>query len=250
MNKLKKTACLYGFLSGLIVFICGFFTLNIMYIVWKAQNPGSALRSLYGYKAACIGDPLCLPMIIGSLTARNILTKDKPKKWQKNLCCIIGGAGALTGLIIQLSWLISDSTELNWTIPALHRFNIPGWEHFIFFIAMIGVIMFLLFKKTFYTEKNETFSRNVLMLDFLTAFGGSFFIQLHTIDEYCKLGDSVKILIISSLLLLVFLVSLQTVQIVLMKKSKYSFTKKQIVLSYLVILTANIISCFVSLLIQ
>ena len=196
-----------GVLSGGIVFLCSFFTLNILYLIWRHHNPESTLRGLYDYKAAAIGDPICLPLLIGSLTARAILTAQTPKPWQKRCCMTFGILGGLVGAFLQATWLLRDDMELNWSIPELHHFNSAGWIHAVFFTLVIGAIVYLLFRRALYPER-ETAQKPLLILDFIADFSACFFMQLHAHDEYLKFGSRVPILLLTAGATLIILVLL------------------------------------------
>ena len=44
-------------------------------------------------------------------------------------------AGGLVGVGIQAQWLAANRPCLNWTLPAAHTFNGPGWYHAVFLTA-------------------------------------------------------------------------------------------------------------------
>lgn len=240
----EKCAAKAGLISGGAVFLCGFFTLNILYMIWRRQNPDSTLRGLYDYKAAAIGDPICLPLLIGTLTARAVLTAHTPKSWQK-LCCITAGIlGVLSGILIQAAWLLRDDMELNWSIPALHHFNAAGWEHAVFFALVIGAIMYLLFRRALYPEKAAA-QKKLLLLDFAADFSACFFMQLHAHDEYLKFGDRVPVLLLTAAATLIILILLHGCRILQTARNKAAHPNDSAA-AWIPIFAAGILSLMIS----
>lgn len=90
------------------------------------------------YRAAVIGDGVCLPVLIAALTSAACETGATPKDRRATGWATI--AGAAVGIGIQASWLLSPDTKLNWTIPRPHTFNAPGWYHAAFFVAVTTVV--------------------------------------------------------------------------------------------------------------
>lgn len=240
----EQHAAKAGILAGGAVFLCGFFTLNILYMMWRQQNPESMLRGLYDYKAAAIGDPVCLPLLIGSLTARAVLTAQTPKSWQK-LCCIAAGIlGVLSGILIQVTWLLRDDMELNWSIPSLHHFNAAGWEHAVFFALVIGAIMYLLFRRALYPEKNAA-RKKLLLLDFTADFSACFFMQLHAHDEYLKFGNRVPVLLLTAAVTLLILILLHGCRLLQAARQKDAHPNESAA-AWIPIFTSGILSMMIS----
>ncbi|MBO6243541.1 MAG: hypothetical protein J6O41_03110 [Clostridia bacterium] len=63
----KKKAIIKGILSSIIIFISGYGMLSIIYFYWLHTTNSINLKGLYDYKASAIGDPICLPILIGCL---------------------------------------------------------------------------------------------------------------------------------------------------------------------------------------
>lgn len=59
----KKKAVLIGIFSGMAVLSFGFI---IMYLMWKVIGNPQGLRGFFFYRAATIGDGICLPILVGS----------------------------------------------------------------------------------------------------------------------------------------------------------------------------------------
>ena len=74
-KEINNKATVLGVLSAVMVFLFGFMTMLIIYIIWRKNNPSSQLPGLFYYKAAAIGDPICLPLIIGVLVFHNYSPK-------------------------------------------------------------------------------------------------------------------------------------------------------------------------------
>ena len=126
--------------AGLAVFLLGF---GVMNLFWHFDVKDPALLGLYSYRAATIGDGLCLPCITASAVFY-LLSHPSVNRRERKLSWIIGVVFGLLGAAVQASWLISDTTGLNWTIPRQHYFNMAGWYHALFFAGMLfltGVLM-------------------------------------------------------------------------------------------------------------
>ena len=175
-------ATIGGLFIGLFVFLSGF---GMMYCLWKMIGTSAGLPGLFDYSAATIGDGICLPIMVGSLLAFEIYNRDLMQN--KRTCVITGYLFSLVGLGVQLSWLLSDKTKLNWSIPVLHQFNVAGWYHSIFFIAMFGIVAFhMCMLWQILKNKESAFSWyeiNVLLLFVAT---GSLFIFLFLKDDYSE----------------------------------------------------------------
>ena len=135
MKGTKNKYILCGIIASAITFLTGFCMLFFMY---KIINPSNDLPGLFYYKAATYGDAIGLTILIGSLVAfakknGNFITK---KKYSIIMAIICG----CIGIAIQASWIISDSTVLNWTIPKQHFFNIAGWWHAVFFVGIFATL--------------------------------------------------------------------------------------------------------------
>lgn len=182
----RKYAITVGILAGGMVFLLGFF---VMFWLWKIIGTYSALPGLFDYRAATIGDSVCLPIMTGSLVMF-LLANNNLKKTQMVFVRTIFILALLGGICIQMKWLLDDETKLNWSIPILHYFNAAGWYHSLFFIGMCGVTAGLLLA-TFLTLKNKT--GNIGLYDSIsvsTAIGaGNLFLLLHIADDYADIDN-------------------------------------------------------------
>ncbi len=178
----KNRVVLYGAFGAAITWLCGF---GVMYLLWRKIGTINELPGFFDYHAATYGDGICLPILVGAGIAflRNNkrdceLVYIRKCRWIVIVMTLIGG-------LIQASWLISDRTALNWSIPIQHHFNIAGWYHSIFFIGMFGVIAYLL-ARIWCTIRNKTSDYTWLDKDLLLLFvtAGTLFILLFASDDY------------------------------------------------------------------
>ena len=201
-NKTWIKVVMKAIASGLLTFCAGF---GVMWILWECSNKGIALRGFDYYLAAFWGDRICLPIFIGSAVAY-ILSNQKLGKKDNLICIIIGLDGALIAIAIQASWLISDDTILNWTIPKLHYFNFAGWYHALFFVAMFGVIGYILSRIWLFRKKmlstQITIQEDVFLA--MTIGAMSSFLFLNGIDNYIEKYTLMQIMLYAYLLLLLF----------------------------------------------
>lgn len=104
----------------------------------------------------------------------------------------------LIGIYMQISWLVSSQTELNWTITKIHHFTIAGWYHAIFF-----VIMFYLLTKI---VREMILSRYCLggthkYAYILTWLAGTGYFFMHLINDYLTYENYQMYIIISSVIM-------------------------------------------------
>lgn len=169
MKRKRTVVC--GCMLGLIVLLSGF---GMMCVLWNMSDIPDTLRGLFSYKAATIGDAVCLPVLTGALY---ILTGERKlsSKGEKT-CRGMAVIAFLMGMAVQASWLISDKTILNWSIPVLHHFNIAGWYHSIFFCLMFGVITYLFSRVWFAMHEQVLFTKlDNVFLSLAIAAGSTFF---------------------------------------------------------------------------
>ena len=108
-----KRSIFVGIFSGLIVFFSGF---AVMYLLWiRIGNPLN-LPGFFSYKAATIGDGICLPIMIGSMVAFNHRNKTNGVLGRK-VSLVLMLFASLVAVGMQASWLLRDDTVLNWSIP-------------------------------------------------------------------------------------------------------------------------------------
>lgn len=161
---------------GLIVFLCGFGTMFLFYSLPIYNN--TSLPGLFHYKTALIGDSICLPLLTASLYYS--CSKNNTNK-KSRASVLIGLIFGLLGTIIQAKWLLSNSTNLNWTIPKPHYFNCPGWCHAVFFITMFFTLGFL-FTKLWISNRN-TISKEYSFAKTLIWFSSSLFAYFYCYDH-------------------------------------------------------------------
>ena len=168
-----------GITGALLTLISGF---TVMYLFWinDVQNPN--LRGFFSYKAATFGDGICLPFLVGcSLVC--ILYGQREKFRFCRPCIFIGLIGAIVGAIVQASWIISDKTLLNWTIPKLHYFTAAGYYHGVFFVLMFGYIGFALSSIWSLRRKNTfTFKQEICFWGIISS--GSGFLYCLALDDW------------------------------------------------------------------
>ena len=184
MNKEKRKALVIGLIYGGGVFIAGYFVLLIMWIVGDYPL---YLRGFFYYKAATIGDGICLPVMIFSLTAFNHYRiskyQIKPNKnisYMSILALLIGGG-------IQISWLLDSNIIPNWTLPFAGHFNFPGWYHAIFFAGMFGISTYcILTAFVLLRQKSADNGLYEQQLFFGFISSGCLYLLLHFGDDYGK----------------------------------------------------------------
>ncbi len=188
---------LKGILSALLISAMGFGVLFVLYINWASLYPNSTLPGLFEFKAASIGDSILLPIIIGSFVFYNRKLNLDIKN--KILRLVLAAVAGIIAFSIQISWLISDETSLNWTIPKIHYFNFAGWYHAFFFIFII-ILITVLTTNMFFTDKtySESNSKSRIISEFLIWFCGSLFVNLHIIDDYHKKNTLVILITVNT----------------------------------------------------
>ena len=149
-NKTQKREnylpVIIGFVTSLIVLTIGFGVTLVLFRHWNNNLTDSyaGLKGLFDYKASLWGDAFCLPLLVGAGTTY-ILVFYKNVKYKRKLLfpIIVGIVGGVAGIAMQLQWVISDSTTLNWSIPEKHHFNYAGWYHAVFFVIISFSVAFL-----------------------------------------------------------------------------------------------------------
>lgn len=179
----KERPILVGIFSGVTVFLCGF---AVMYFLWTRLGSPLGLPGFFSYRAATIGDGICLPILIGSAVAFRQCNR-KLCSHGRRINVILSLAVSLIAVIVQASWLIRDDTMLNWSIPIQHYFNIAGWYHSVFFIATFGVVTYQLCGIWFILrERKIEFLWFEKVIYGLFVFAGTLFILMHVTDDYSQ----------------------------------------------------------------
>lgn len=203
----RKTALIIGISSATAIFAFGFGT---MYVLWNIIGTSGKLPGLFYYKAATIGDGICLPVLIGSSMAfiqynKYLLTYSNYKR-----SIFMAIIASIFAVIIQASWLVNNDTVLNWSIPISHHFNLAGWYHSLFFIVMFGIITYQL-SEIWYVIRNKQieYSWFEKVLFMLFVLSGTQFVLIFVSDDYGQyfsmvfllMGIAIGILILFSIYL-------------------------------------------------
>lgn len=116
------------------IFCLGFGALNI----FAALGLGDPrLPGLYSFRAATVGDGILLPLLAYALV-RSAGPSGPATRFQAVFARAGGVIGALLGLAVQIQALADPSARLDWTFPAPHSYNFPGWYHAVFLVTASG----------------------------------------------------------------------------------------------------------------
>ena len=170
---------IWGIIGALLTLLIGF---TSMYIFWinDIQNPN--IRGFFSYKAATYGDGICLPFLVG-FSIVCLLYGGKEKFEFFRPCILVGVVGAVIGIIVQGSWLISDKTLPNWTIPEVHHFTAAGYYHAFFFVLMFGYIGFA-FSAIWKLRRKKIFSYKQEFCFWGMISAGSGFLYCLALDDW------------------------------------------------------------------
>lgn len=188
-----------------------FFGFCVMNIFWLLINHIPDLPGLYDYKAATLGDGICLPLLTASLIYY-IANNNPISKKQKKISFIVGAIVGFLALAWQAEWLINKNTSLNWTIPHQHYFNAAGWYHAAFFVLMFFIIAMYLTQVWFVrrnSKQSSIESGNVISYTSIW-FSGIGFVYLIALDDYSS-KLSYELLLIIVFLITTLLASLYTI---------------------------------------
>ncbi len=206
IDKQNKRALMQGVLSAVVIFATGFLIMYLLFIQWKSNNPDSTLPGFFYYKAAYIGDPICLPLLTGTLCYHHVSQGKKLFKFKK-ASKIIAVIAFIISIIMQAEWLINDNTRLNWTIPRPHCFNVAGWYHAFFFVAMITIVVAFLIEYIMYS-----ISKPSVISDGIMYFSIIFFGLLHFCDDYISKTAPVFSLLGAAVILIIVSVIIKMIQ--------------------------------------
>lgn len=179
-------------------FILGF---GVMFLFWNIMEVPSELNGLFHYYAATIGDAVFLSIFVGAGIYYCQCGKGKIMGKAKRNVQIITGLFLIIGILMQLSWLVNSNIELNWTIDKVHHFNIAGWYHAVYFVAMFGVISNITVK-TIYLRSRKI--REIGVSYLLVWLAGMGYWYMHLIDD-CLSVDNYLLWLVGSFI--VFMVS-------------------------------------------
>jgi hypothetical protein len=124
-----------GAIAACTIFTFGFFALNMFYLLGFGQT---RLPGLYTSRAATIGDSILLPLLAYSLLQSVDLARLRKSRFQAAFAVAGGILGVVIGAGIQVYDLSSPTAPLDWTFPAPHRYNLPGWYHTMFLVLAAG----------------------------------------------------------------------------------------------------------------
>jgi hypothetical protein len=124
-----------GAWAACAIFLLGFFALNIFTLLGSGQP---RLPGLYSTRAATIGDGIMLPVLAYSLAQSVDLRRFRKNRFQTAFSVSFGALGLLTGAGVEVYDLSQPSAPLDWTFPAPHRYNLPGWYHTVFLVLAAG----------------------------------------------------------------------------------------------------------------
>jgi hypothetical protein len=124
-----------GATAACTVFAFGFFALNMFYNLGFGRT---RLPGLYTSRAATIGDGILLPLLAYSLLQSVDLGRLRKSRLQAAFAAGGGILGVVIGAGIEVYDLSSPTAPLDWTFPAPHRYNLPGWYHTLFLVLAAG----------------------------------------------------------------------------------------------------------------
>lgn len=113
------------------VLVSGFLALNLLFKLGLGQPN---LAGLYAFRSATVGDGLLLPLLAYSLVRSCGLTNGW-NRTQRQVATLVILVAAVAGTALQIQWIDNPHPRLNWTFPAPHTFNVPGWYHAAFLVA-------------------------------------------------------------------------------------------------------------------
>ncbi len=232
-KNIDKKSIIKGAYMATTVFIFGFFAMYSIFLLWLSENSSSDLPGLFYYKAAALGDPICLPLVTGALYCHYSYNNETFFSFQK-ISIIIAILAFMVGIAIQAEWLINDNTKLNWSIPELHYFNLGGWYHAAFFVIVLSLITLLLTEYIWYSTVPPNY-----IIDFFIYFSAIFFGLLHHIDDFIDINNQVVSLLLADITFTVICAMIKIIQNFRLKKFDC--------ISYLIILFSGIFAYIVSL---
>lgn len=206
IETLKNAICL-----AIGVCVLGFGVLNVFWINYSGDK---TLNGLYDYYAATIGDGICLPLLIAAgyyfATVNKWKEHIKIKQFGRDerIVDIMGKIFVVIAILIQGSWLIKDSTELNWTIDRVHHFNLAGWYHAIYFVIMFWVITRTFSKALILNTKKggKILGKNSYILMWISASG---YFYMHIIDDWLTKENYMFLIIASTIIMLILYCSFE-----------------------------------------
>lgn len=185
----KKTSFQYiiavGLISAMFIFIIGFGAMGLFWM--KARTNYIGEKGFFYWRAATWGDGLCLPLLVGALCSYKVSLGEIKLKYRR-ISYLWGLGAGIIGVMVQASWIISDTTEPNWTIGH-HYFEPSGWYHAGYFVFMFFAITTLLvqvfFARKQHNQNCEIINKDLLHMILLTLiwFSGLGYLFMHNIDN-------------------------------------------------------------------
>lgn len=232
-NTINKNALVWGISAAAAVFLCGFTAMFILYVIWRRENPSSQLHGLFFYKAAALGDPICLPLITGVLVFDHKNQKKETPEWGK-ASFITAALAFIVSSAIQAEWLINDNTGSNWSLPETHHFNLGGWYHAVFFVLYLTTAALLFTEHIWYPQRQPLKAADLILYSSLIFFG-----LLHFIDDYIDQAKPVLSISIAAIILTAVCFAFKSIQNYRLKELKAA--------SYLPVLAGGVIAYLISL---
>lgn len=193
-NNMDKKILRDSIIIFWLIFAIGFGILNLFWLNYPNYNK---LRGLYDYYAATIGDAFFIPCLISS--GYYFCNINKWKEYSKNSIetnkkvFIFGCGSVVIAIFIQASWIISNVTELNWTIDRIHHFNAAGWYHAIYFVSMFGIITRVFVKSLIINKQERILGKKSYVLMWVSALG---YLYMHMIDDWLNQENYLLFIII------------------------------------------------------
>lgn len=125
--------------AGLVLCL-GFGALNVFALLGTGR---SRLPGLYTFRAATVGDGLLLPLLAYSLV-RSAGPQRRSGTRREPLSRAGAALGASAGAVVEAYTLASSDPRLDWTFPAPHSYDLPGWYHTAFLIVASGFFGWML----------------------------------------------------------------------------------------------------------
>lgn len=121
--------------TGLGVCAAGFGAMNLFW--WSGDWPTN-VRGLWDYRSATIGDGILLPLAAAILVAAGDRLPNTSR--EGSVVAAVAAMAGLAGAVFQVIAILDDESELNWTLPAAHTLNAPGWYHAGLLVGMSALI--------------------------------------------------------------------------------------------------------------
>lgn len=174
-----------GVITTAFIFFIGFGVMGLFWLQARTSYTGD--KGFFYWRAATWGDGLCLSILVGSLYAYKVSLGVINSK-HKIVSYILGGIVGVIGVVVQATWIISDTTESNWTIENNH-FEPSGWYHAVYFVFMFFAITTLLvqvfFARKRLDQSHELANNDSVHMILLTLiwFSGLGYLFMHNIDD-------------------------------------------------------------------